>query len=201
MRAKEELRLPCRQLDRKQGTAVSFQRDLQVIDWQVIIEEHGRAVWQISYRLLGNHADAADCFQETFVSALRFCRRQRVRNFSALLARLATARAIDQLRQRFRRSNFATDITHPECSERMQSSDPCPSQQAQQQELTVRLRESLSRLPKQEATAFCLRYLNDMSYREIGAELGISANATGVLLHRARAKLRESFHLLEKEQK
>ena len=80
-----------------------------MVDWQVIIKKHGPAVWQTSYRLLGNHADAADCFQETFVSALEFCRRQRVRNFSALLARLATARAIDQLQRRFRRSRSETD--------------------------------------------------------------------------------------------
>ncbi|MEJ2703700.1 MAG: sigma-70 family RNA polymerase sigma factor, partial [Sedimentisphaerales bacterium] len=73
-----------------------------MVDWNTIIEEHGPAVWQTAYRLLGNHADASDCFQETFVSALGFCRRQRVRNFPALLARLATARAIDQLRRRFR---------------------------------------------------------------------------------------------------
>jgi len=170
-----------------------------VIDWQAIIEEHGQAVWQISYRLLGNHADAADCFQETFASALKFCRRQRVRSFSALLARLATARAIDQLRRRFRRPYAGANLADPVCTERIQSRESGPVQHAQQQELTGRLRESLSRLPQQEATAFCLRYLNDMSYKQIGAELGVSANAAGVLLHRARVKLRESFELLEKE--
>jgi RNA polymerase sigma factor (sigma-70 family) len=65
----------------------------------------------------------------------------------------------------------------------------------QQKELTDGLRKSLSKLPLQEAQAFCLRYLNDMSYRDIANELGIKANAVGVLLHRARAKLRESFEL------
>ena len=169
---------------------------MQVVDWQVIIEKHGPAVWQTSYRLLGNHADAADCFQETFVSALEFCRHQRVRNFSALLARLATARAIDQLRRRFRRSRSETD---PADWAALQSTNPCPAERAEQKELTDGLRKSLSKLPPQEAQAFCLRYLNDMSYREIANELGIKTNAAGVLLHRARAKLRESFELSMKE--
>jgi RNA polymerase sigma-70 factor (ECF subfamily) len=167
-----------------------------VVDWQVIIEKHGPAVWQTSYRLLGNHADATDCFQETFVSALEFCRRQRVRNFSALLARLATARAIDQLRRRFRRSRFETD---PVDWASLHSTNPSPAQQALQNELTDVLRRSLSKLPSQEAQVFCLRYLNDMSYRQIANELGIKANAAGVLLHRARAKLRESLELSMKE--
>jgi RNA polymerase sigma-70 factor (ECF subfamily) len=167
-----------------------------VIDWQVIIEKHGPAVWQTSYRLLGNHADAADCFQETFVSALEFCRRQKARNFSALLVRLATARAIDQLRRRFRRTRCETE---PNDWTSLQSANPSPAQRAQQDELTDELRRSLSKLPPQEAQVFCLRYLNDMSYRQIANELGIKANAAGVLLHRARAKLRESFELSMKE--
>jgi RNA polymerase sigma-70 factor (ECF subfamily) len=167
-----------------------------VVDWQVIINKHGPTVWRTSYRLLGNEADAADCFQETFISALEFSRRQHVRNFSALLVRLATARAIDQLRRRFRRSRRETDSADWNC---MQSSNPSPAQQAQHKELSEDLRKSLSQLPSQEAEAFCLRYLNDMSYRQIANELGIKANAAGVLLHRARAKLRESFELSLKE--
>ena len=82
---------------------------MQVIDWQLIIKKYASVVWQTAYRLLGNDADAADCFQETFVSALEVSQRQRVRNFSALLARLATARAIDQLRRRFRNSKARTN--------------------------------------------------------------------------------------------
>ena len=171
---------------------------MQVIDWQAIIEEHGPAVWQTAYRLLGNRADAADCFQETFVSALEFCRRRRVRNFSALLTRLATARAIDQLRRRFRRANFNSSLTGLPA---VQSANPGPVQAAQQQELAAGLRELLSELPAREAQAFCLRYLNDMSYRQIADELGVKTNAAGVLLHRARAKLRESLELSVKGQK
>ena len=169
-----------------------------MIDWQLIIEEHGSAVWQTAYRLLGNDADAADCFQETFVSALKFCRRKQVRNFSALLSRLATARAIDQLRRRIRRSRSTTDNADWTA---MQSTNPSPSQQAQHNELAEGLRISLSKLPSQEAQVFCLRYLNDMSYQQIANELGIKTNAAGVLLHRARAKLRESFELSTKEYK
>jgi RNA polymerase sigma-70 factor (ECF subfamily) len=53
------------------------------------------------------------------------------------------------------------------------------------------LRKALAQLPPQEAQVFCLRYLNDMSYRQIAKQLNIKTNAAGVLLHRARAKLRQ----------
>ncbi len=163
---------------------------LKIIDWQVIVKKYGPLVWQTAYRLLANRTDAADCFQETFVSALEFSRRQHVRNFPALLSWLATARAIDRLRQRLHQplANIkdADWVT-------IQSANPGPVQQAQQHELAARLRKALAQLPSQEAQVFCLRYLNNMSYRQIAKELDIKTNTAGVLLHRARAKLREYF--------
>jgi RNA polymerase sigma factor (sigma-70 family) len=57
------------------------------------------------------------------------------------------------------------------------------------------LRELLAQLPPREAQAFCLRYVNDMSYRQIARTLGLGTGAAGVLLHRAKTKLRQSFEL------
>jgi RNA polymerase sigma-70 factor (ECF subfamily) len=162
----------------------------------MIIEQHGPAVWKTAYRLLGNRADAGDCFQETFVSAIKFCRNRKVRNFSGLLTRFATARAMDQLRRRFRRENVGSSVASPSAVSRP---NPGPAQTIQRQELTDRLRDSLSKLPPREAQAFCMRHLNDMSYKQIADELGVTTNAAGVLIHRAKAKLRELFELSGKE--
>ena len=161
---------------------------MQVLDWQVVVEKYGPIVWQTSYRLLGNHADTADCFQETFVSAMEVSRRQRVRNVPGLLLRLATARAIDRLRRRSRRPHCNGDISDLAT---LPSANPDPVQQAEQRELADRLRDAMAQLAPQEAQAFCLRYFNDMSYRQIARQLGIKTNATGVLLHRAKARLRQ----------
>jgi RNA polymerase sigma-70 factor (ECF subfamily) len=160
---------------------------LQVINWRAIVQEHGPVVWRTAYRLLGDEVDTADCFQDTFVSALQVCQRQRVRNFAALLVRLATARAIDQLRQRVRRSK-ASELLADCKAESNTSTTPC--QQLQTEELAAKLREAVARLPEQEAQAFCLRYLSGMSYRLIAKQLGVSTSGAGVALHRARAKLR-----------
>ncbi|MGD2094075.1 MAG: sigma-70 family RNA polymerase sigma factor [Phycisphaerales bacterium] len=169
-----------------------------MVDWQIIIDKHGQNVWRTAYRLLGNHTDAADCFQETFVCALELSQRQRIRNFSALLVRLATARAIDQLRRRMRHLYSNASTVEADWNA-VPSTNPGPVQVVQQQELTDRLRQLLTELPSQEAQVFCLRYLNNMSYRQIAKSLGITTNAAGVMLHRARAKLRDSFELSPRE--
>lgn len=165
---------------------------MQVIDWQTIIAKHGSNVWKTAYRLLGNHDDASDCFQETFVCALEISKRQHVRSFPALLTRLATARAIDQLRRRFRRANYSTE---PEEWDSIPSTNPGPDQQVHQYELATRLRQSLSQLSDQEAQVFCMRYLNSMSYRQIAKAINVKTSAAGVLLHRARAKLQDCFDM------
>ncbi len=161
---------------------------LHVQDWQTIVIECGPLVWRTAYRLLGNHADAADCFQETFLAALELSRRQPVRNMSGLLVRLATTRAIDRLRQRVRRE---------QCPVRGRDGDEIdpsgPADEAQAQELVGQLREAIGQLPAQEAKVFCLRYLSEMSYRQIAGQLGIGINIVGVSLYRAKAKLREAL--------
>lgn len=170
---------------------------MQAVDWQVIVKQHGPIVWQTAYRLLGNYADTADCFQETFICAVQIWRRQRVRNFAALLYRLATARAIDQLRQRGRRSHADTEPIPAKAGTwaNVPSRNPDPVQRLETEELAVKLRNAIAQLPQQQAEVFCLRYLNDMSYRLIAKQLGIKTSTAGVALHRARASLRM---LLEK---
>jgi RNA polymerase sigma-70 factor (ECF subfamily) len=81
----------------------------------------------------------------------------------------------------------------------MECENACPHQQAERQELLEKVRQSLSELPPQEAQVFSLRYLNDMSYRQIAEQLGITTNSVGVLLHRARARLQEFIELPARE--
>ena len=158
-------------------------------DWEGIVERDGPAVWRTVYRLLGRTADAEDCFQETFLAALRLWARQPVKNPRAALQRLATARAVDRLRRRYRESAREgvadwDSLSHP---------TPSPPQQAVAAELSQRLRRALALLPQKQADVFCLHCLEGWAYADIAAELGVSIDAVGVLLHRARARLRAAL--------
>ncbi len=161
-------------------------------DWQAIVTDYGPMVWQTAYRLLGHHADTADCFQDTFLAAFEVSRQQSVRNMAGLLVRLATTRAIDRLRQRGRQERRQAEFPEGDGAE-SGSRRPDPASQVQTEELTCRLREAIGRLPPQEANVFCLRYLNDMSYRQIARELNLRSSAVGVTLYRAKARLRAAL--------
>src|SRR5689334_22597674 len=109
-------------------------------DWSSIVQEHGPLVWRTAYRLLNREADAADCFQQTFLSAVEFAEKQTVRDWPALLRRLSTARAIEQLRIRYRSAARNALLTDAE----VDPSAPDPLAQAAGGELADRLRESLA---------------------------------------------------------
>jgi len=103
-----------------------------------------------------------------------------------LLQRIATTRSLDQLRRRVRERNR---VAPDETLDRLSSGVRDPLSELQASELAGRLRRALTRLPPREGTVFCMRELNDLSYDEIGAALGISEDAAGVAAHRARRKL------------
>jgi RNA polymerase sigma-70 factor (ECF subfamily) len=162
-------------------------------DWREILDRDGPTAWRTAYRLLGNRADADECFQEACLAALEVSRREEVRNWRALLQRLAAARAVDRLRLRRRRKLSPS----PPDWDRLRDGSPAPPQRAEDAELTDHLRTALGRIPAKQAEAFSLHCVEDWSYQEIAQHLAVSLDAVGVLLHRARQRLRRllaAFH-------
>lgn len=159
-----------------------------MIDWQAISRQYGPLVWRTGYRLLGSDADAADCFQETFLSALDVSKRQEVKNWPGLLQRLATMRALDLLRKRKRERRSRVEASE---WEQVASDEIGPDRQVQDAELMEGLRAAITKLPAQQGEVFCLRHLNGLSYEEIADEMGMSVDGVGVSLHRAKGRLRE----------
>jgi len=159
-----------------------------LVNWKSTIEEHGPRVWSIAYRLLGNEADASDCFQEVFVTAVQTSRKKKIRNMEAFLSLIATQRGVDLLRKR--RPNFRLYRTKDDC-QTLESTEPPPQIKVQWQELSEQLRTALAKIPQQEAEVFCLRILNEFSYRQIAKEMNLNENYVGVLINRARQKLQE----------
>src|SRR5690242_14067631 len=124
-----------------------------MIDWQAISRQYGSLVWRTGYRLLGSDADAADCFQETFLCALDVSKRQAVRNWPALLQRLATARALDLLRRRKRETRSRVEAAE---WEQVASEELGPDRRVEDAEFMESLRAAVAKLPGQQGEVFCL---------------------------------------------
>jgi RNA polymerase sigma-70 factor (ECF subfamily) len=156
--------------------------------WTEVYERYSSLVWATVFRILGNHAEALDCCQDVFAEVLRGSSAQRVRNWPAFLKWLATRRAIDRLRRR------RADTARLQADAKVTSVPgmaPSPDARAISAELIERLKCELSRLPEQQAEAFWLLSVEQMNYQEIGEQMGVPVNEVGVLVHRARQRLRE----------
>lgn len=155
-------------------------------DWDEILARDGPAVWRIAYRIVGNRTDADDCFQEAFLAAWEVSRRGPVRHWPGLLKRLVAARAVDRLRKRIRRRPQEAVADW----ESVRGDAPTPSQATETAELSTQLRDALAELPPKQAECFCLQVLEGWSYAEIAEHMQETIDAVGVLLHRARKRLR-----------
>ena len=162
-------------------------------DWPQIVQQYGAIVWKTAHRLLSNEADAEDCFQNAFVSALELSSTKTVRNWPGLLKRLATARALERLRQRYRQSSRQAKLSESLVIDEKATG---PDRAAESKELAEHLRRALSGLDPRQAQVFCLACLEELSYREIAEQLNVTVNHVGVLLSRARSSLQKRlrFH-------
>jgi RNA polymerase sigma factor (sigma-70 family) len=156
-------------------------------DLDAIVAAHSDAVWRTAYRLLNNHEDALDCYQETFLAALRLSRTDEIRHWRTMLLRIATRRAVDRLRQRYHREQTSETLERLALARAPAES---PDARAQDEELREQVRRALATLPPQQAEAFWLRHVEQLSPTDVAELMGIEQGHLRVLVHRAAAGLR-----------
>ncbi len=90
------------------------------------------------------------------------------------------------------------EVAVEQCSSRLEAwisgEQSTPEQQAQRQELLLRLAQALAQLPEDQRIAVDLKHLQGLSVEEISERLGRSGAAVAGLLRRGLARLRELLH-------
>jgi RNA polymerase sigma-70 factor (ECF subfamily) len=157
---------------------------------------HLRDVYSYSYYRVGNHYDAEDLTEQTFLQAYRhFERARRESNGRPLrpwLIRIAHNLASNFHRDRARKPTAALDnvdpVSHPHETEQV----------VEGREELREVMDGLTKLPDDRREALIMRFALGMDNREIARALGRSDGATKVLIHRAIKQLEEQ---LEAERK
>ena len=125
--------------------------------------------------------EADDCFQETFLSAMRaYPRLRRNSNLRAWVLTIAHRKALDSHRARGRRPLPVADP--PERAAVNGDAEP-----------DAELWEEVRSLPHKQRTAVALRYAGDLSHEEIGRVLGCSEEAARRNVHEGLKKLRSTW--------
>lgn len=144
--------------------------------FQLLLDSYKDDVHRFLTGLVGP-VDADDCFQETFLAALRaYPSLRNGHNLKSWLLTIAHRKAIDRARAT-RPSAPLADAPHPA---QPAAPDPDPVLWAE-----------VAALPDKQRAAVVLRFVNDMAYRDIGAVLDCSEAAARRSTHEGVKRLRE----------
>ena len=150
-----------------------------------LLTENGPALLRLASSYTNNSSDRDDLFQDIAIALWKALPRFRAEcSERTFLFRVAHHRAIDYLR---RRRALTTSI---EADAPLPDARPNPEAGLAQEQQGARLRQAIHRLPLPYRQVITLT-LEEMSYSEIAAILGISETNVGVRLNRARQLLRQ----------
>ena len=157
---------------------------------------HGR-VFRTAQRITGSAADAEDVLQTVFLRLIKGQEEYDLsKNPEAYLSRAAINASLDLLRSRTRSKLVALDDVNTEA---LESGFRNPEMAHADKELQALVRAAVARLGKTAGEMFVLRYYEGFDNKEIAGFLNTSPLVVGVVLHRARTKLRKEIgHYLEK---
>lgn len=148
--------------------------------FQRFVDAHRDTVWRFLVSSVGP-VEAEDCFQETFIAALRAYPRLRAdSNPRAWVLTIAHRKALDAHRARARRALPIEDVAAVDG--RRAASTPAPDEQ---------LWSAVEELPARQRSAVVLRYVVDLPHRDIAAAIGCSEEAARRSLHEGLTKLRK----------
>ena len=144
--------------------------------FQRLLEDHRVEVYRFLVASVGRQA-ADDCFQETFLSALRaYPRLRAASNLRGWLLTIATRKALDHWRAEKRRPIPIEELPETPAFE-VAGAD-------------AELWGTVGMLPPMQRAAVIHRYVLDRSYAEVAEALGCSVDAARANAYEGRRKLR-----------
>jgi len=163
--------------------------------FRVLAETHKTELYQLAYGILGNHHDAEDALQETFISAYRGL--ANFRSDAAVgswLYRIAVNRCLDLQRRRKPLVPIAAGEA-PEAGEIAELEEGHPGGNPERRRQSGRIREavrlSLELLSPLERAVFVLRHDRELAIKDIAQTLERSEGTVKNILFRAVRKVRD----------
>jgi RNA polymerase sigma-70 factor (ECF subfamily) len=158
--------------------------------WDEVVREHADRVYRLAFRLSGNRADAEDLTQETFVRVFRSLAEYTPGTFEGWLHRITTNLFLDMVR---RRQRIRFDALPEDAGDRLASREAGPERTYEEMNLDPEVQRALDDLPADFRVAVVLCDLEQLSYEEIAATLGIKVGTVRSRIHRGRVLLRQAL--------
>jgi RNA polymerase sigma-70 factor (ECF subfamily) len=157
---------------------------------------YAEPVTRLCRRMLGAEDDAREAGSEVFLRAREaLAGYDAQRPFRSWLLAIAAHHCIDQLRRRALEGRLFDPADLDEAT--LPSAVPSPLGSALAREQRERLLAALDALPARHRAPLVLRYFAELPYAAMAELLGVSQRDVGVLLYRAKLRLRAALGGLE----
>jgi len=151
--------------------------------FEELVRAHQTQIYNLTYRVTGNHEDASDAAQDAFVRAFQALSRFRQEAaFSTWLYRIATNAALDLVRRRPAVPPVELPVDHPAPND--------PEVEVHRREVSRRVHAAVGQLPVEYRTVVILRDLQGLAYDEIAKILDIPVGTVRSRLSRGRDALK-----------
>ncbi|MEW6412323.1 MAG: RNA polymerase sigma factor [Candidatus Zixiibacteriota bacterium] len=160
----------------------------------LLVERYRKKIYSLAYQVLGNHLDADEVVQETFVRVYRKRKELNdVRYFSSFIIRVATNYAIDMLRKHKGHSAIPDDTATLPGSIQMDLSArvETPSESFERKRLMEEVNRALEQLPPRQRLTAILHDVEGYTKSEIAQVFDCPEATVRSNLHIARTKIRK----------
>ncbi|HET7517129.1 MAG TPA: sigma-70 family RNA polymerase sigma factor [Actinomycetes bacterium] len=158
-----------------------------------VFRERYRELYGLGYRLLGDHGEAEDVVQETFLKLDGQPVLERPDpEVAAWLRRVCLNTAYNRLRGQRRASARLDRAARADRADDEAGAGPTPLLAVLRAEQQQAVRRALASLPERQRACLLLRYAG-YSYAEISATLDLAVGSVGVLLARGERAFRDAY--------
>jgi len=164
-----------------------------------LVEKYKTRIYYIACRVMGNHSDADDVAQETFIRAYRGLKKFKGHaRFSTWLYRIMINCCMDLLRKRKRRGGDLqlSEAVHGEewaAGGRVTVGPAALTHAAELNELRSAVADALESLPLKHRMALVLHEFDGMPHQDIARAMGCSVGTARSRLHYARMKMQQKL--------
>jgi RNA polymerase sigma-70 factor (ECF subfamily) len=154
--------------------------------FDLLVERHRRAIYQLCYRFSGNHEDASDLSQDVFLRAFRGLRSFRGQSSLATwLYRIGVNVCLNRASAKKPESEPIDERQHVDTR-----GETAPERMLRD-ERALRVRAAIARLPRKQRAALILRMYQELSHQEIAQALGSSVGAVKANVFHALQNLKK----------
>ncbi len=147
--------------------------------FDVLLSRHKQSVFNYIYFTVRNRELAEDIFQDTFIKAIMTIKQGRYTEtgkFRAWISRIAHNLIIDYFRQEKNENTVSNDEVAVDLLNNQSLCDGTIEDDMVKMQITSDIRKLIQYLPDSQREVLVMRYYQDLSFKEIADQTGVSIN-------------------------